>query len=62
MVWGAPAARKGSPAALAATSAAGTDKCEAGWVHAGRSCYRRFPDQVAAAELLNIFLTLTWPR
>ena len=57
---GASTAASSCPASTtAATSAAGTEQCEAGWVHAAGSCYRRFPDQVAAAELLNIFLTLT---
>ena len=56
---GASTAASSCPASTAAvTSAAGTDKCEAGWVHAGRSCYKRFPDQVAALAL-NIFFTLT---
>ena len=56
---GAGTAASSCPASTAAaTSATGTDKCEAGWVHAGRSCYRRFPDQVAALAL-NIFFTLT---
>ena len=57
---GAGTAASSCPASTtAATSATGTDLCEAGWVHAGGSCYRRFPDQVAPAELLNIFFTLT---
>ena len=56
---GAGTAASSCPASTAAvTSAAGTEQCEAGWVHAGRSCYRRFPDQVAALTL-NILLTVT---
>ena len=56
---GASTAASNCPAStVAATSTTGTGQCEAGWAHAGRSCYRRFTDQVAALEL-NIFLTVT---